>query len=108
MWSEVGKLKLLVNGGYFDASKMGRKERNGLIGQAAKEKVCSARRISLWEYCEVLGVAMGRLILSQQDEKSASGGVCGVLVGLLDDSLSFVGVVVDILFLVGGASGWSV
>ena len=80
MWTEVGKLELLVNGGYFDASKMGRNERNGSICQAAKEKVCSARRISLWEYCEVLGVAMGRSILSQQDEKSASGGVCGVLV----------------------------
>ena len=62
----------------------------------------------MWEYCGVFGVAMRKLILSQQDEKSASGGVCGVLVGLLDDSLSFVGVVVDILFLVGGASGWSV
>ena len=33
----------------------------------------------------MLGVAMGRSILSQQDEKSASGGVCGVLVGLLVD-----------------------
>ena len=67
-------LELLVNGGYFEASKMGRNERNGSICQAAKEKVCSARRISLWEYCEVLGVAMGRSILSQQDEMLASGG----------------------------------
>ena len=58
MWTEVGKLQLLVNGGYFDASKMGRKERNGSICQAAKEKVCSARRISLWEYCEVFVVGM--------------------------------------------------
>ena len=99
---------MCVNGGYFEASKMGRTERNGLICQAAKEKVCSARRMSLWEYCEVLGVAMGRSILSQQDEKSAAGGVCGVLIELLADPFSFVGVVVDILFLVGGASGWSV
>ena len=60
--------------------KMGRNERNVSICQASKEKVCSARRISLWEYCEVLGVAMGRSILSQQDKKSASGGVFGVLV----------------------------
>ena len=51
---------------------------------------------------------MGRLILSQQDEKSVSGGSCGVLVELLTDPFSFVGVVVDILFLVGGVSGWSV
>ena len=80
VWTEVGKLEVLVNGGYCDASKMGRNERNGLIFQAAKEKVCSARRISLWEYCEVLGVAMGRSILIQQDQKLASGGVCGVLV----------------------------
>ena len=57
----------------------------------------------MWEYCEVLGVAMRSLILSQQDEKSASGGVCGVLVELLADPFWFVGVVVDILFLVGGA-----
>ena len=71
---------MLVNGGYFDALKMGRKERNGSICQATKEKVCSARRMSLWEYCEVLGVVMMRSILSQQDEKLASGGVCGVLV----------------------------
>ena len=99
---------MLVNGGYFDASKMGRNERNGSICQAAKEKVCSARRISLWEYCEVLGVAMRRLILSQQDEKLVSGGVCGVLVELLADPFWFAGVVVDILFLVGGALGWSV
>ena len=69
-----------VNGGYFDALKMGRNERNGSICQATQEKVYSARRISLWEYCEVLGVAMRRSILSQQDEKSASGGVCRVLV----------------------------
>ena len=47
-------------------------------------------------------------ILSQQDEKLASGGVCGVLVGLLVEPFSFFGVVVDILFLVGGALGWSV
>ena len=80
MQTEVGKLELLVNGGYFDASKMGRNERNGSICQAAEEKVCSARRISLWEYCEVLGVGIGRSILSQQDKKSASGGVYGVLV----------------------------
>ena len=39
---------------------------------------------------------MGRLILSQQDEKLASGGVCGVLVGLLADPFSFVLVVVEI------------
>ena len=26
--TEVGKLELLVNGGYFDASKMGRNKRN--------------------------------------------------------------------------------
>ena len=71
---------MLVNGEYFDASKMGRNERNGSICQAAKEKVCSARRISFWEYCEVFGVAMRWSILSQQDEKSASGGVCRVLV----------------------------
>ena len=77
---EVGKLELLVNGGYFDASKMGRNKRNGSICQAANEKVCSARRISLWEYFEELGVGIGRSILSQQDKKSASGGVCGVLV----------------------------
>ena len=53
---------------------------------------------------------MGRSILSQQDEKSASGGVCGVLVELLADPFSFVVVVVvvEIHFLVGGASGWSV
>ena len=108
MWTKVGKLELLVNGGYFDALKMGRNERNGSICQAAKEKVCSARRIYLWEYCELLGVGLGRLILSQQGQKSASGGVCGVLVGSLADPLSFVGVGVDILFLVGGASGWSV
>ena len=50
-------------------------------------------------------VGIGRSILSQQDKKSASGGVCGVLVELLVDPISFVGVVVDILFLVGGASG---
>ena len=48
---------------------------------------------------------MGRSILSQQDEKLASGGVCGVLVESLVDPFSFVGVVVDILFLIGGASG---
>ena len=47
MWPEVGKLELLVNGGYFDDSKMGKKERNGSICQAAKEKVWNARRISL-------------------------------------------------------------
>ena len=51
---------------------------------------------------------MGRSILSQQDEKSASGGVYGVMVESLADPFSLVGVVVDILFLVGGASGWSV
>ena len=51
---------------------------------------------------------MRRLILSQQDENPASGGVCGVVVELLADPFSIVGVVVDILFLVGGASGWSV
>ena len=38
----------------------------------------------------------------------ASGGVCGVMVESLADPFSLVGVVVDILFLVGGASGWSV
>ena len=38
----------------------------------------------------------------------ASGGVCGVLVELLVDPFSFVGVVVDTLFLVGGVLGWSV
>ena len=99
---------MLVIGGYFDASKMGSNERNGSICQAAKEKVCSARSISLWEYCEVLEVGIGRLILSQQEEKLASGGVCGVLVEFLADPFSFVGVVVDILFFVGGALGWSV
>ena len=51
---------------------------------------------------------MGRSILSQLDKKSASSGVCGVQVGSLVDPFSFVGVVVDILFLVGGTSGWSV
>ena len=51
---------------------------------------------------------MWRSILSQQDEKLASGGVYGVFVELLADPFSFVGVFVDILFLVGGASGWSV
>ena len=53
----------------------------------------------------MLGVGIGRSILSQQDKKSASGGVWGVLVELLVDPFSFVGVVVDILFLIGGASG---
>ena len=48
---------------------------------------------------------MGRSILSQNNKKLASGGDCGVLVGLLDDSLSFVVVVVDIPFLVEGVSG---
>ena len=108
MYIDVGKVEVLVNEGYFDASKMGRNERNGSICQVAKEKVCSAKRISLWEYCEVLEGGMGRSILSQQDEKSSSGGVCGVMIELLADPFSFVGVVVDILFLVGGASGWSV
>ena len=51
---------------------------------------------------------MGRSILSQQNEMSASGGDCGSLVETLADPFSFVGVVVDILFLVGGALGWSV
>ena len=56
----------------------------------------------------MLGVGMGRSILSQQDEKLVSGGVCGVLVELLADLFSFAGVVVEILFLVGGALGWPV
>ena len=96
-------MELLVNGGYFDASKMGKKERNGSIYQAAKEKVCSARRISLQEYCEGLGVGIVRSILSQEEKTLASGGVCGVLVELLIDPFWFVG----ILFLVGGVPGWS-
>ena len=45
--TDVGKLELLVNGGYLYASKMGRNERNRSICQAAKEKVCSSKRISL-------------------------------------------------------------
>ena len=39
----------------------------------------------MWEYCELLGVGIRRSILSQQDEKLASGGVCGVLVELFVD-----------------------
>ena len=105
MWTKVGKLELFVNGGYFDASKMGRKERNGSICQAAKEKVWSARRISLRKHCEVLGVGIGRLILSQQDKKLASGGDCSVWVRLWVVPFSFVLVVVEIHFMTGGASG---
>ena len=33
----------------------------------------------------MLGVGTGKLILSQQDKKTASRGVCGVLVELLVD-----------------------
>ena len=56
----------------------------------------------------MLGMAMGRSILSQQDQKLASGGVWGALVESLVDPFLFVVVVVDILFSVGGALGWSV
>ena len=56
----------------------------------------------------MLEVGIGRSILNQQEKKLASGGVCGVLVELFVDPFSCVGVVVDILFLIGGASGWSV
>ena len=56
----------------------------------------------------MLGVGIGRSVLSQQDEKLASGGVCGVLVESWVDPFSFVCVAVDILFLVGAVSGWSV
>ena len=54
----------------------------------------------------MLGVGIGRSVLSQQDEKLASDGVCGVLVGLFVDPFSFVCLVVAILFMVGGASGF--
>ena len=53
----------------------------------------------------MLEVGIGRSILNQQEKKLASGGVCGVLVELFVDPFSRVGVVVDILFLIGGASG---
>ena len=53
-------------------------------------------------------MCIGRSILSQQDQKLASGWDCGVLVELLFDPFCFFVVVVEILFLVGGVSGWSV
>ena len=67
----------------FDASLIERKERSGSICHAAREKVWNARRIFLLGYCGVLGVDIGRSILSQLEEELASGGDCSVLVGLL-------------------------
>ena len=53
-------------------------------------------------------MCIGRSILNQQDQKLASGWVCGVLVELLFGPFWFAPVVVEILFFVGRASRWSV
>lgn len=56
----------------------------------------------------MLGMGIGRSIRSQEEEKSDSGGDCRGEVGSSVFLFSFVVEPVEILFLVGGASGWSV
>ena len=54
----------------------------------------------------MLGMGIGRSIWSQKEEKSDSGGDCRQEVGSSVFLFSFVVEPVDILFLVGGESGW--
>ena len=56
----------------------------------------------------MLGMGIGRSIRSQEEEKSDSGGDFRGEVGSSVFWFSFVVEPVEILFLVGGASGWSV
>ena len=53
-------------------------------------------------------MGIGRSILSQEEEKSDSGEDCRREVGSSVFLFSFVVGPVEILFLVGGASGWLV
>ena len=53
-------------------------------------------------------MGIGRSIQSHEEEKSDSGGDCGGEVGSSVFLFSFVVEPVEILFFVGGASGWLV
>ena len=56
----------------------------------------------------MLGMGIGRSIRSHKEEKSDSGGDCRREVGSSLFWFTFVVEPVEILFLVGGASGWLV
>ena len=56
----------------------------------------------------MLGMGIGRLIWSQEEEKSVFGGDCRSEVESSVFLFSFVVEPVEILFLAGGSSGWPV